>query len=210
MTLGRFITLEGGEGAGKSTLAKGLAAALERIGVAVVSTREPGGTEGADEIRALLVRGERHRWSPLSETLLLMAARNDHLERVIKPALSAGACVICDRFTDSTLAYQAAAGGVPPTAVQTLSGLIGAPTPDLTLILDVDPAIGLGRAKSTAAGEARFEQRDGAFHSRVRAAFLDLARTQPGRCVVLDASRAPNVVLDDAREAVARRLGFAL
>ena len=207
---GRFITLEGGEGVGKSTLVKGLALAIEAAGQKVVTTREPGGTAGADQIRALLVTGDNARWSALTETLLLTAARNDHLERVIRPALARGDWVLCDRYIDSTLAYQAAAGGLPAAFVTTLGDLISAPAPDLTLLLDLDPAVGLVRAGSTAAGEARYEARDVAFHQRVRAAFLEVAAGAPTRCVVIDASTPRPDVLRVACETVAHRLSIAL
>ncbi len=207
---GRFITLEGGEGVGKSTLAKALAQAIEATGQKVVRTREPGGTSGADQIRALLVTGENARWSALTETLLLTAARNDHLERVIRPALSRGDWVLCDRYTDSTFAYQAAGGGVSAPTVASLSEVIDALVPDLTIVLDLDPALGLGRAGSTAAGEARFEGRGAAYHAQVRAAFLKIAGAAPQRCVVLDASADRAEVLARARAAIADRLGITL
>ena len=207
---GRFITLEGGEGVGKSTLAKGLALAIEASGQAVVTTREPGGTPGADQIRALLVTGESGRWSALTETLLFTAARNDHLERVIRPALARGDWVLCDRYTDSTHAYQAAADGVAAATVDALTALIVAPTPDLTIVLDLDPAIGLARAGSTAAGEARYEGRDVNFHRRVRAAFLARAVAAPARYAVIDAAAARVDVLRQACEVVAQRTGLAL
>ena len=207
---GRFITLEGGEGVGKSTLLKGLALAIEAAGQKVVTTREPGGTAGADQIRALLVTGDNARWSALTETLLLTAARNDHLERVIRPALARGDWVLCDRYIDSTLAYQAFAGGVPAASVAMLGELIGAPAPDLTLVLDLDPAVGLTRAASTAAGEARYEARDVGFHHRVRAAFLEVTVGAPARCVVIDASAPRPDVLRQACETIAQRLPIAL
>lgn len=185
---GRFITLEGGEGVGKSTLAAHLAAALEQRGRRVVRTREPGGSPGADAIRALLVRGAADRWSVLSEALLLTAARNDHLERTIRPALAAGAWVICDRYTDSTWAYQVAARGLSAQSFDALSALIGADAPDVTLVLDLDPAIGLGRSRGAGIGEDRYERMDLAFHAAVRQAFLDIAARDPRRCAVLDAS----------------------
>lgn len=207
---GRFITLEGGEGVGKSTLARALAAVLESAGQRVVTTREPGGTPGADEIRGLLVTGARDRWSALTETLLLTAARNDHLERVVRPALTRGDWVICDRFTDSTRAYQVAAGGLDGAVVDDLARAIAAPTPDLTLVLDVDPAAGLARAKSTAAGEARYEARGLAYHADVRGAFLAIAAAAPERCVVIDSTQPREAVLAAARAAVASRLGLPL
>src|SRR5215813_4757582 len=142
-TPGRFITLEGGEGAGKSTLAHGLAEALRARGRDVVVTREPGGAPGADAIRALLVSGAANRWSAAEEALLFAAARLNHLTHTILPALARGDWVVCDRYYDSTRAYQVAAGGLAPSALATLNLLIEAPAPDLTLVLDIDPDLGL-------------------------------------------------------------------
>lgn len=207
---GRFITLEGGEGAGKSTLAKALAAAIEATGQRVVVTREPGGTAGADEIRKLIVTGAADRWSALTETLLFMAARRDHLERVIGPALARGDWVLCDRYLDSTRAYQAAAGGVASATVEALATLIEAPSPDLTLVLDVDPERGVARAGGKATGELRFEAFAADFHTRVRAAFREIAAREPGRCVMIDATADQPAVLGAARAAVAQRLGLAV
>jgi|JI10StandDraft_1071094.scaffolds.fasta_scaffold451820_2 dTMP kinase len=207
--VGRFITLEGGEGVGKSTLAAGLQAALEAAGLVVVRTREPGGSPGADEIRQLIVTGAKERWSVLTETLLLIAARNDHLERTIRPALARGCWVICDRFTDSTYAYQVAARALPPSVLEDLQRIIGAPQPDLTFVLDLSPTIGLARARSRTIGEARYESFDEAFHTRVRKAFLDVAAREPARCVVLDATADPAGVLSSAQAAILERLGVA-
>jgi dTMP kinase len=186
---GRFITFEGGEGAGKSTQARRLADRLAALGREVVITREPGGSPGAESIRALLVNGEPDRWSPISETLLMYAARRDHIERVIAPALARGAWVVCDRFLDSTRAYQGAGGGAPAALITALeTAVVGETRPDLTLILDLPAAAGLARAAGRGEGEARFEAKGQAFHERLRAAFLDIARQEPGRCRVLDAS----------------------
>lgn len=210
MSRGRLITLEGGEGAGKSTLAAGLEAALKAAGVSAVRTREPGGSTGADQIRALLVTGDGDRWSSLTETLLLAAARNDHLERRIMPALARGDWVICDRFTDSTIAYQAAGRGVSLETIAMLHRAISAPTPDLTLILDLDVAAGLARARSRAGAEDRFEGLDSAFHECVRQSFLDTAAREPSRCAVIDAMQNPDGVLAQARAVIAQRLRIAL
>ena len=207
---GRFVTLEGGEGVGKSTQLQALAEALRGRGLAVVTTREPGGSVGAEAIRALLMTGSEDRWSARAEALLFAAARADHVEKLIRPALARGDWVLCDRYTDSTYAYQAVAGGIGAETVAALVALIAAPTPDLTLVLDLDPALGLGRAGSTAAGEARFEARDPDFHARVRAAFLEIAAGAPRRCVVLDATAARSDVLARARAVVAQRLSIAL
>lgn len=209
MARGRFITLEGGEGTGKSTLATGLEAALTQRGIRVERTREPGGTAGAEEIRKLLVEGTADRWQPMSEALLLYAARHDHVERRIKPALAAGRWVICDRFFDSTTAYQGAAGGVNADTLSTLRGLVlGDFTPDLTLILDIDPQSGLRRAGSRGDAEQRFESKGLAFHQRLRQGFLDIAHAEPDRCAVIDTSQPPALVLNHALAVIEQRLGW--
>lgn len=209
MNRGRFITLEGGDGAGKSTLASRLGAALAARGIECVLTREPGGTPAADEIRNLLVRGKGERWSVLSEALLFAAARNDHLEHVVRPALAAGRWVISDRYMDSTHAYQVAGRGLPAQTFEALHRAIDAAKPDLTLILDLDPAAGVGRSGGVAAGESRFEEMDLAFHERVRADFLALAQREPARCVVIDASQARDAVFAAALDAIDTRLAAA-
>jgi dTMP kinase len=201
---GRLITLEGGDGVGKSTLAKSLATELQRRGLDLLLTREPGGSEGGNQIRELLVRGATDAWSPLTETLLLVAARNDHLERLIRPKLAAGTWVLCDRFTDSTLAYQVAVKGLDANVAAELAHLIQAPKPDLTLILDAPPDLSLRRAGSASKGEGRFESLPPEFHARVRDAFLEIARADPERCHVLDASQPPESVLQGALAALRR------
>jgi dTMP kinase len=207
MATGIFITLEGGEGAGKSTLIKGLAARLADLGHEVVVTREPGGTEGAESIRALLVTGDAARWTPLSELCLFYAAREDHLERLIRPALARSAIVLCDRFADSTRAYQGQAGGTGRGAVETMDALIVRDTqPDVTLILDIDPAIGLSRAAARRGTEDRFEGKAMAFHTALRAAYLELAQEFAQRCVVLDATLPANALQDAAWAALAPRV----
>ena len=189
-TKGRFITLEGGEGAGKSTQAKTLVAALEASGVAAVTTREPGGSPGAEEIRKLLVHGETGRWDALTETLLVFAARADHVARTIKPALEAGRWVVCDRFTDSTYAYQGAGRGLPRETIRRVEALVLDDfRPDFTLILDLPVEEGLARARQRGAGEGRFEGFDLAFHQRLREAFLSIAKRSPDRCALVDASQ---------------------
>lgn len=206
MAQGRFITFEGGEGAGKSTQVRRLAARLG-AGREVVATREPGGSPGAEAIRALLVQGEADRWSPVTETLLMYAARRDHIERVIAPALERGAWVVCDRFADSTRAYQGAAGGTDPALIRTLeTAILGAVRPDLTLVLDLPVAEGLSRAGGRGDAEGRFESKGAAFHERLRQAFLDIAAAEPERCVVIDATRTPDEVEALIWAAVADRL----
>jgi dTMP kinase len=206
---GRFISFEGGEGAGKSTQARRLAAALEERGVFCVITREPGGSPGAEEIRTLLVNGEPGRWDALTETLLLYAARADHVARTIKPALAQGHWAICDRFTDSTYAYQGAGRGVDRETVRRIEAVaIGDFKPDCTFILDLPAEEGLKRANARASTESRFEQFDIGFHERLRQAFLDIARRAPDRCRVIDASADENTVAEAIWKAVAAR--FAL
>ena len=207
MQRGRFISFEGGEGAGKSSQVQRLAARLAtRIGEPVL-TREPGGSAGAEALRGLLVNGAADRWSPLAETLILYAAREDHLTRKIRPALAAGQWVICDRFADSTRAYQGAAGGTDPAFIRALEmAVIGADQPDLTLILDLDPALGLARAAGRGGGEARFESKGLAFHQRLRAGFLAIAEAEPQRCVVIAADSPVDQVAEMVWAAVEARL----
>ncbi len=185
---GRFITLEGGEGAGKSTQAARLADTLRAAGVEVVVSREPGGTPGAEAVRALLVEGDATRWSAAAEACLVNAARADHVERLIRPALEAGSWVICDRFVDSTLAYQGAGKGLADSVLRNLHHLSAADLwPDLTLILDLPEAEGLARAGARG-GAGRFERHDADFHARVAQGFRDLASAEPRRCRLIDAA----------------------
>jgi dTMP kinase len=189
VTQGRFITFEGGEGAGKSTQLKRLVARLDAQGREVVATREPGGSPGAESIRELVLKGSADRWSPVTETLLMYAARRDHIERVIRPALARGAWVLCDRFADSTRAYQGAAGGVAPELIACLETyILEATRPDLTLIFDMPVEVGLQRAHERAGSEMRFESKGLAFHERLRAGFRAIAEAEPGRCVLIDAA----------------------
>jgi dTMP kinase len=207
---GRLITFEGGEGAGKSTQIERLAGALRGAGIDVLVTREPGGTPGAEQIRTLLLEGAPERWLPLTEVLLLLAARHDHVVRHIAPALSAGHWVLCDRFIDSTRVYQGMAGAVGEAVIGRLHDVVlGDLRPDLTVVLDVSVALGLGRRRA-AAGEHRYEQMTSAFHERVREGFLAVARAEPERCMVIDASRPADAVANDVRALVARRLGLDL
>jgi dTMP kinase len=207
VTQGRFITFEGGEGAGKSTQVGILAERLRGAGREVVATREPGGSDGAEAIRALLVNGDPDRWSAISETLLMYAARRDHIERTIRPALERGAWVISDRFADSSRAYQGAGGGAPRGLLAAMETFIVEDTrPDLTLILDLPVEQGLARAGSRGGGEARFEAKGQAFHQRLREAFLEIAAAEPNRCAVIDAAQAPDAVSAAIWSAVAARL----
>lgn len=207
MTRGRFITFEGGEGAGKSTQLKRLAARLEAGGREVVATREPGGSPGAESIRELVLKGAADRWSPVTETLLMYASRRDHIERVIAPALARGAWVVCDRFADSTRAYQGAAGGTDPGLISALETyILEDVTPDLTLIFDLPVDVGLERAHIRAGAEMRFESKGSAFHERLRDGFLAIARAEPDRCAVIDASGSLDQVEAEVWGAVADRL----
>lgn len=191
---GRFITLEGGEGAGKSTQIRLLADRLAERGMETLLTREPGGTAGAEAIRNLLVTGEPERWDAMTETLLHYAARRAHVEKTVKPALRRGVWVVSDRFADSTMAYQGYAGAVGRETVAALHRLVlGDFAPDLTLVLDLPVETGLARAKQRmhghAAAEDRYERMGRDFHERLRGAFRDIAAREPQRCRLIDADR---------------------
>ena len=205
--VGKFITLEGGEGAGKSTHAARLAAFLQEQGVDTVVTREPGGTEGAEAIRSLLVDGPPDRWDAWTEALLMTAARRDHIARLIRPSLARGAWVVCDRFADSTVAYQGAGGGLGTDAMwQLMAPVLNGCVPDLTLVMDLTVEAGLDRAGRRGGGEDRFEQRGAGFHEKVRQGFLDIAAAEPGRCAIIDASEDVDTVADAIRNTVLERL----
>ena len=203
---GLFITFEGGEGAGKSTQVRRLAARLRGAGREVVETREPGGSPGAEALRELVVSGPADRWSPLSELLIMNAARSDHLERTVRPALERGAVVVSDRFADSTRAYQGAGGGVEAAVLAAVERVVvGATTPDLTLILDLPVEAGLARAADRG-GADRFEGKGLSFHQRLRDAFLAVAALEPGRCVVLNGAWGIDALAEAVWTAVAPRL----
>ncbi|MCF4125081.1 dTMP kinase [Methylobacterium sp. SyP6R] len=211
---GCFITFEGGEGAGKSTQIATLAAWLRTGAEApreVVTTREPGGSPRAERIRAAVLSGVAKPYGPFAEALMFAAARLDHLATLIRPSLARGAIVLCDRFSDSTRAYQGAAGGVEAETLAALERVVvGATRPDLTLILDLPPETGLARARqrdrAAASGPDRFEAETLGFHQRLRAAFLAIAAAEPARCAVIDAQRTPDAVAQAIRAAVASRL----
>lgn len=195
MSGGLFISFEGGEGVGKSTQVRRLAARLQAAGREVVTTREPGGSPGAEAIRNLVLNGSADRWSPVTETLLMYASRRDHIERTLRPALARGAVVLCDRYADSTRAYQGAAGGADPGLISALETFILEDVrPARTLIFDLDPELGLARALGRPDAEARFESKGLDFHRRLRAGFLAIARDEPERCRIVDASGDPNTV----------------
>jgi dTMP kinase len=207
---GRFITLEGGEGAGKSVQAKRLGERLAALGLDVVRTREPGGSPGAEALREAILTGFAAEFGPAAQALLFAAARVDHLDRTILPALESGAWVVSDRFADSTRAYQGAAGNLPPDFIVGLERLtVGAARPDLTLILDLAPEVGLERAAKRRQGRGgadRFESESLAFHQTLRRAFLDIATAEPQRCVVVDADENEAVVAAAIWSAVEARL----
>lgn len=207
VTRGRFITFEGGEGAGKSTQARLLVERLQASGLAVVLTREPGGSDGAEALRSLLVTGDRDRWTPTAETLLMYAGRSDHLTRLIRPALEAGTWVVCDRFSDSTRAYQGAGGGVDPAFIEAIEAeVVGDSKPDLTLVFDMPVEVGLDRAFGRDMFEARFESKGRAFHERLRAEFLRIAASQPDRCAMIDATGTLEGVAEQVWTTVSSRL----
>ncbi len=204
---GRFITLEGGEGAGKSTQARHLAAALRARGLQVLLTREPGGTPGAEAIRDLLLGGGAPL-APLAETLLHFAARADHAAAAIVPALAAGQWVVCDRFSDSTMAYQGHGLGVDQAVIRALAAMIGL-TPDLTIVLDVPVAVALARLAGRGSTADRYERLGEAFFARVNAGFRAIAAAEPERCVVVDAAADEAAIAGAVLAAVEARLGLA-
>ena len=205
---GVFITLEGGEGAGKSTQIARLAARLRAAGHEVLTTREPGGTPGAEAIRALMLDPARH-FAPLADTLLVFAARADHVAAIIRPALEHGAVVLCDRFTDSTMAYQGHGLGVDRAAIATLGAMIGA-TPDLTLILDLPDAIAHARLAHRGGAADRYEQFDTGFAIRVADGFRAIAAAEPDRCVLVDAAGGIEDVTETLAGLIRARLGLAI
>jgi dTMP kinase len=210
---GRFITFEGGEGAGKSTQVRLLAARLRAMGLRVVVTREPGGSPGAEAMRHVLLSGAAEPLGPDAEAILFAAARLDHVSTVIAPALHAGAWVLCDRFVDSTRVYQGTLGRVEARLIRALERVaVGNTWPDVTIILDLPPYIGLARAaRRRGSGSAdRFEQESVAFHERLHAAYRALASADPERCVLVDARGAPEEVAEAVWQALESRLGQTL
>jgi dTMP kinase len=205
-TRGRFITLEGGEGAGKSTLAPALAAALRERGLRVTLTREPGGTPAAERVRALLLAADTGALDPTAELLLMFAARALHLRDLVRPALERGEWILCDRFTDASYAYQGGGRGVPTTFIdQLVQQVHGDLSPDLTLLLDLPVSAGMARAQVRGVAD-RFETERTEFFERVRSCYLGRARAEPWRFRVLDASAAPGAVLQQALTALASLL----
>lgn len=207
--IGRFITFEGGEGSGKSTQVNILAERLSRSGRPVFVTREPGGSPAAENIREVLLSGQVAQFGPLAESVLFATARADHIENAIQGALQQGQWVICDRFVDSTRAYQGAMGGVPRALINALEQLtVGPVMPDITFILDIPAEEGLARVSARAEGQDldRFESQELMSHERIRRGFLDIADEEPSRCVVVDASQPEAMVAEDVWETVLQRL----
>jgi dTMP kinase len=206
---GRFITFEGGEGAGKSTQAERLAARLRTLAIGVVSTREPGGSAGADIMRHVLLSGAAKPLGPVAETLLFAAARDDHIRATIAPALQQGKWVVCDRFIDSTRVYQGTLGEVDPKLIRGLERLTVSDTmPDLTFILDLPAETGLARAAQRRGGAQadRFENETIGFHTRLRQAYRDIAAAEPQRCLVIDADRPADKIAEEIWSIVNARL----
>jgi dTMP kinase len=194
-TTGRFITFEGGEGAGKSTQVSRLAERLRLLGYEVVETREPGGSPGAEAMRHLLLSGVAKPLGTEAETMLFAAARDDHMITTIRPALERGAWVICDRFIDSTRVYQGALGNVDPRLIRSLERVVvGENMPDLTFVLDVSPEVGFARVRQRGEDTNRFEAENIDFHRQLRAAYRDIAEHEPDRCVLVDASTTAEVL----------------
>jgi dTMP kinase len=207
---GRFIAIEGGDGAGKSTQVALLAAALDQAGIPVRTTREPGGSPGGEAIRRLLLEGESERWDAISEALLLIAARRDHVTRLIAPTLAQGVWVVSDRFADSMLAYQGYGKGVELSELAMLHRFaLGDFAPDLTIVLDLAIELGLARAATRSAAD-RFERLDVDFHERLRQGFRRIAANDPGRCVLLDGSGDLQTVHRTVLTVVEQRFGVKL
>lgn len=216
MDKGLFITFEGGEGSGKTTQINRLSKTLSNLGYKVVTTREPGGTPEAEKIRDLIVQRDAGNWEPMAEVLMLFAARVMHVTRVIRPALDEGKIVICDRFADSTTAYQGYGHGVDQHILEEINTLaLGHFKPDMTFILDIDPEIGLERSDRRLAAEQfqvkqredRYEQLDIEFHKRLRQGFLDIAEREKKRCHVVDASQDIDTISGQIADVVREKIG---
>jgi len=208
---GKFISFEGGEGSGKSTQLRLLALAFEKARLPFLATREPGGSAGAEKIRSLLVSGEVDAWDALTETLLFNAARADHINKLIKPAMMQGKTVICDRFLDSTIVYQGIGKGLGTVYIKSLHHMLfGNFMPDLTIILDIKPEDGLARAAKRSDNENRFEQLDIEFHQKIRAGFLKIAEMETERCVVFDANQDKDKLHKQIIETIKTRCGIGL
>lgn len=195
--VGLFVTFEGGDGVGKSTQLKELAKRLRADGQTVTETREPGGVPGAEAIRELLVTGQADRWTPLAEALMMNAARAEHLDKKIVPALQRGEIVLCDRFADSTMAYQGYAGAVGQQTIEQLYQIVVGPySPDVTFILHTKPGQGLDRAKARGSDEQRFESKGSEYQNDVAKAFVSIAHADPDRCLLVDAQQSIDTAAD--------------
>ncbi len=211
MSRGLFITVEGGEGSGKTTQVRLLEKSITQAGYECVLTREPGGTPGAEAIRELLVKGEEAAWNPVSETLLFYAARSEHVEKLILPALAQGKILLCDRFNDSTLVYQGYAKGLGEAFVENIKNLtIGKLAPHATIILDIDVGQGLARTQARNNNETRFENMAQEFHQKVRDGFLTIAKKEPGRCLVVAAAQSEATVHKAIIAGLNEKLGLSL
>ena len=210
-TLGNFITLEGGEGTGKSTQISLLANFLRKAGCTVVETREPGGSPGSEGIRDLLINGSTERWDPITETMLNYSARREHWKYTILPALKDGSWVSSDRFADSTMAYQGHGLGVDRRWINDLYDIVvGNTMPDLTIIFDMEPKLGLQRANDRQSGGTRYENMDLDFHTRLRFGFLEIAKRNPHRCTVVNGDRSIDVIASDIQQIVRNKFEFWL
>ena len=207
-TRGLFVTFEGGEGCGKTTQIQKLANRIKSVeSTPFIVTREPGGAPSAELIRGLLVDGDAEKWRPATEGLLMSAARHEHVEQIIRPALGQNKLIISDRFVDSTIVYQGIVGGVARSDIDAMNYIAcGDIHPDLTIILDIDSQIGLARAKARGSGEDRFETKGTAYHEKVRAGFLDIAANDPARYLVINAHRTPDDIAEDIWQAVRPKL----
>lgn len=206
----QFITFEGGEGSGKSTQIKLLADWLKHQNIDVILTREPGGTQSAEALRSILLTGDPDRWDGMSELLLLYAGRHDHVEKLIKPALAKGTWVLCDRFADSTMAYQGYGHGL---GVETVSAIhkiaLGDFKPDLTLLFDIPVDLGLQRAVERRGDEMRYEEMDISFHDKLRAGYMEIAKSNPKRCEIINADQTIELVREDIRDTIAKRFSLS-
>ena len=210
MADGKFITFEGGEGTGKSTQLRLLEKYLGDAGISVVTTREPGGTPSGEDIRHLLVDGDTNKWSPLTELLLHYAARHEHITKVIQPTISSGKWVLCDRYTDSTMAYQGFAQHVDFKYITELYKIVvGRFTPNLTIILDLPVEIGLKRAEKRNSGGTRYERMGLKFHQTLREAFLRIARDNSERCVVFNANKSEILISNEIINLVNKRFNLS-
>ena len=213
--MGYFVTFEGGEGTGKSTQVRLLAKHLERLGEPVILTREPGGSPRGEAIRKLLLEGKIAKFGPFAEALLFSIARDDHLETIIRPALGKGHWVLCDRFMDSTMAYQGAGGHLSPSVIKGLEHtVVGNTRPDLTILIDLSPTIGLKRARTRlqlagGGNTDRFESMDMKFHERLRESFLEIARAEPDRFLIFDGDVPPDELAQQIWSSVKKRFSLA-